>query len=61
MCQYCEKRRIIGEWKPDRLSIRIEKDLINENHCNLVVSIDAWEYTEKINFCPMCGRKLEGK
>lgn len=60
MCKYCEpgNSKIIGEWKPDRISVQIKQDEINSNKHNLIIAIGAFEYIEEINFCPMCGRKL---
>ena len=60
MCKYCKpgNSKIIGEWKPDRISVQIKQDEINSNKHNLIIAIGAFEYIEEINFCPMCGRKL---
>ena len=59
MCEYCENGKIIGECKQDAVSVRITKEPIPENHYNLAICFGVWQYTEKIKFCPMCGRKLE--
>lgn len=68
MCKYCEegKRGKFKGRKPDfimmqdRFAIRIEKDEPYIGDYGLTVSDneEAVEYTEKINYCPMCGRKL---
>lgn len=59
MCEYCENGKIIGEWKSDDVSVRIKKESVPENHYNLAIGFGVWVYTEKIKFCPMCGRELE--
>ena len=59
MCECCENGKIIGEWKPDDVSVRITKEHIPENYYNLAIGFGVWQYTEQIKFCPMCGRKLE--
>lgn len=58
MCEYCENGKIIGEWKPDKVSVRITNEHTPENHYTLVIGFGVWQYTEKIKFCPMCGNKL---
>lgn len=58
MCQYCEKQNEFA--KSTDLSLTIEEDTL------IVESNDDWanscrEYKEKINFCPMCGRRLSNE
>ena len=68
MCKFC---RFGGSGKfkgrtpdylilQDRFALRIEKDEPYVGDYGLTVSDneDGVEYTEKIKFCPMCGRKL---
>ena len=68
MCKYCEegKRGKFKGRKPDfimlqdRFAVRIEKDepYIGDYGITVSDNEDGVEFTEKINFCPMCGRKL---
>lgn len=68
MCKYCEegKRGKFKGRKPDfiifqdRFVVRIGKDEPYIGDYSLTVSDneECVEYTEKINYCPMCGAKL---
>ena len=60
MCEYCEGNKLlfqVGDDDFDHLYIGLYKDRITiDDHCEGQI---ATEDNFKINFCHMCGRKLE--
>ena len=69
MCKYCNFRTR-GKFKgrtpdflilQDRFAVKIEKDEPYVGDYGLTVSDneDECEFTVAINFCPMCGRRLQ--
>ena len=43
------------------IGLDFEYDVVYENHLLSVNSSDGTEFKVKINYCPMCGRKLNEK
>lgn len=59
MCNYCENEKSISFFENDA---PMEICKIEESDGSFTWGIDADGFQSiKINFCPMCGRKLEGK
>ena len=55
MCDYCEKRKVLGyDGAGDGISI--DRD---ENRNLAMIESDSWEFA--IDYCPMCGSKLNNK
>lgn len=61
MCKYCEEQKTIIDTFPVELKIlpleKIKKGKIVDKYYTL--SINGIAYS-KINYCPMCGRRLGG-
>lgn len=66
MCEYCESHALLEVWPRDagdarepqiRINYRYELDIFTDS-CEEGEVDDYW--TARINYCPMCGRKLGG-
>ena len=55
MCEYCEKEKVILTFDE---SVDFE-GYVNIINNQLVISNDYGLTAIRINYCPMCGRKLE--
>lgn len=61
MCEYCEKEKPIAngeEWTINIENTYGEKELYIEMYLGGYESIEDNTYV-KINYCPMCGKKLK--
>lgn len=65
ICYYAEKHNAAEiahiESMHSLIGLDLEYDAAYENHLLNVNSSDGTEFKVKINYCPMCGRKLNEK